>query len=97
MRALIRMTAFIGLALWAFAAVYVLTVVSSGFVTFATPNIYVTSTAVISGLVINGVLLAWSDRLGRAALAGLFVLSLVLSLLIVGVNVYMASDFGGTG
>jgi len=81
--------------LWAVAAVWVLTVVSAGFVSFAAPNIYVTFVAVISGLIVNSVLLGQSDRLNRWVRLSLFLLSAVLSLLIISAMAYVVLDLGG--
>jgi hypothetical protein len=88
------MSAFLGLALWIVATVYILTVISSGFVSFTAPNVYVTLVAVISGLIVNSVLVGQSDRLTRRARLSLFLISAVLSLLVISAIAYMALDLG---
>lgn len=88
----VRTCALLGGALWGFAAVWLLTVVFSGFVTWRYASVYIALFLIVVGLAGNVILFMRAATLGRRALITLTGLSLSLSTLVVANIVYMAAS-----
>jgi hypothetical protein len=87
----IRACAVLGGALWAFAAIWALTIISSGLVNWQYASIYLFLLVIIVGLSTNVVLFRRATILGRTALIGLIGVSFSLSALVAASIVYMAT------
>lgn len=85
-----RASSLLGCILWALVLVYCLIVVASGFVDWAAPNAYVATSLIISGLVVNLLLLRRAETVVSFFTVALMVVSLILSTLIVGIFCFMA-------
>ena len=86
----LRGIAILGALLWAFAALWITTVVSAGFVRWDSPNVYVSLLFVISGIAVNVVLLTRATALSRGILYSLLTISLLSSAIVIGLVAYMA-------
>jgi hypothetical protein len=86
-----RIVAVAGLALWGLAAIYALPVVLSGFVNWATPNVYVSALVLVLGLALNALLLSKAATLPVTTAVGLMVASIALSAIVVGGVAFMAA------
>jgi hypothetical protein len=87
----IRACAVFGGALWGFAAIWLLAVISLGFVNWEYANVYLSLLVITLGLSTNFILFQHAATLRRRTLITLLAVCLSLPALVAGGVVYMAS------
>ena len=92
--AALRICALVGLFFWGLAALYVLIVVMAGFANLGAPNFYFTALVIIGAFFVNFVLFRRAQLQATRLVSGLALLSVLLSVLVVGIFTYVALDLG---